>query len=213
MTRTSRRRGLLVAVEGIDGTGKSTLVRALAATLRREGRSVAMRKEPFDRRLGRARAGGERPRPVDGRGLLHGGSASRPARARARSRAPTGRDSPTVRTSQRWLTREAPCRRRTAPGSSGSNREPRSPRTGCCSSTSIRPKRGAVSPGARLTGHRSSAARTLERVARSYRLLARRPGWTRLDARLPTPALVAEAVRALRLRPARRAVRAGARRR
>jgi dTMP kinase len=41
-----------VAVEGIDGSGKSTLVRALAISLRRRGHSVALRREPTDRLLG-----------------------------------------------------------------------------------------------------------------------------------------------------------------
>jgi dTMP kinase len=47
-----RRRGRLVAIEGIDGAGKSTLVRALARELRRRGRSVRTRREPADRALG-----------------------------------------------------------------------------------------------------------------------------------------------------------------
>lgn len=51
---TARRRpGRLVALEGIDGAGKSTLVRALARRLRSEGRTVAVRREPADPRLGR----------------------------------------------------------------------------------------------------------------------------------------------------------------
>lgn len=49
---TERRRGTFVVVEGIDGVGKSTLVRALARALRRRGLSVAMRREPADPRLG-----------------------------------------------------------------------------------------------------------------------------------------------------------------
>jgi dTMP kinase len=48
----ARRRGRLVAVEGIDGAGKSTVVRALARELRRRGRSVGTRREPADRELG-----------------------------------------------------------------------------------------------------------------------------------------------------------------
>jgi dTMP kinase len=46
------RRGRLVAVEGIDGAGKSTVVRALARELRARGRSVRTRREPADRELG-----------------------------------------------------------------------------------------------------------------------------------------------------------------
>ncbi len=49
---TARTRGTLVALEGIDGVGKSTLLRALARALRRRGLSVGVRREPTDRRLG-----------------------------------------------------------------------------------------------------------------------------------------------------------------
>jgi len=50
MTRSHR--GIFLVLEGIDGVGKSTLLRALARTLRRQGLSVAVRREPADRRLG-----------------------------------------------------------------------------------------------------------------------------------------------------------------
>jgi dTMP kinase len=58
-----RRRGRLVAVEGIDGAGKSTLVRALARELRGRGHSVRTRREPADRELGSLaqRAGAKDP--------------------------------------------------------------------------------------------------------------------------------------------------------
>ncbi|HXW67529.1 MAG TPA: dTMP kinase [Thermoplasmata archaeon] len=42
----------MIAIEGIDGSGKSTLVRALARRLRRRGWSVARRHEPADPSLG-----------------------------------------------------------------------------------------------------------------------------------------------------------------
>lgn len=44
--------GRLVAVEGIDGSGKSTLVASLARALRARGLSVARRREPADPTLG-----------------------------------------------------------------------------------------------------------------------------------------------------------------
>ncbi|MCI4373102.1 MAG: dTMP kinase, partial [Thermoplasmata archaeon] len=50
---TSRRRGRLLALEGIDGAGKSTLARSLAARLRRRGLTVLLRREPVDPTLGR----------------------------------------------------------------------------------------------------------------------------------------------------------------
>lgn len=53
MTVSRSRSGVLVALEGIDGAGKSTLARSLAAALRRRGYSVRQRREPADRKLGR----------------------------------------------------------------------------------------------------------------------------------------------------------------
>jgi len=50
MTRV--RRGTFVVLEGIDGVGKSTLLQALSRTLRRQGLTVAVRREPSDARLG-----------------------------------------------------------------------------------------------------------------------------------------------------------------
>jgi len=52
MSLRSRALGRYIAVEGIDGSGKSTLVRALATSLRRRGWSVAVRREPHDPTLG-----------------------------------------------------------------------------------------------------------------------------------------------------------------
>ena len=50
---TAARRGRLIALEGIDGTGKSTLLRRLARALRQQGWSVAVWREPSNRALGR----------------------------------------------------------------------------------------------------------------------------------------------------------------
>jgi dTMP kinase len=47
------RAGVLLAVEGIDGAGKTTQVRLLAAALRRHGASVITSKEPTDGPWGR----------------------------------------------------------------------------------------------------------------------------------------------------------------
>jgi len=49
---TGTRRGTFVVLEGIDGVGKSTLLRGLAGALRRRGLTVAVRREPADLRLG-----------------------------------------------------------------------------------------------------------------------------------------------------------------
>jgi dTMP kinase len=45
--------GLLIAIEGIDGAGKTTQVRMLADALRRSGESVVMSKEPTGGTWGR----------------------------------------------------------------------------------------------------------------------------------------------------------------
>ena len=50
---TVRGRALYVALEGIDGAGKSTVQRRVAALLRRGGRRVRTRREPSDPVLGR----------------------------------------------------------------------------------------------------------------------------------------------------------------
>jgi dTMP kinase len=52
MTRRARAPGRLIAVEGIDGAGKTTFVRRLAVALRRRGWSVGLRREPNDPVLG-----------------------------------------------------------------------------------------------------------------------------------------------------------------
>ncbi len=49
----ARSRALYIAVEGIDGAGKSTFTRALARRLRSRGLSVRVRREPRDPALGR----------------------------------------------------------------------------------------------------------------------------------------------------------------
>lgn len=51
MSRGDRAR--LVALEGIDGAGKSTLGRRLSAAWRRRGYAVRLRREPADPRIGR----------------------------------------------------------------------------------------------------------------------------------------------------------------
>ena len=46
MTKKSIPGGLLIAIEGIDGAGKSTLARALGDVLERDGAEVVLSKEP-----------------------------------------------------------------------------------------------------------------------------------------------------------------------
>jgi len=47
------RSAILVALEGIDGAGKSTLIRALGRSLRQRGYTVRLWHEPVDRTIGR----------------------------------------------------------------------------------------------------------------------------------------------------------------
>jgi len=47
------RHGILVALEGIDGAGKSSLLRTLGRALRRRGYTVRLWHEPVDRAIGR----------------------------------------------------------------------------------------------------------------------------------------------------------------
>jgi len=42
------KKGILIAIEGIDGTGKSTQLKMLAAYLREKGCSVVETREPTD---------------------------------------------------------------------------------------------------------------------------------------------------------------------
>jgi dTMP kinase len=53
MARRITRRGRLVAIEGGDGAGKSTLQRSLISRLRKRGYRVIGRREPNDPQLGR----------------------------------------------------------------------------------------------------------------------------------------------------------------
>jgi dTMP kinase len=50
---TKRRRGLLIVLEGIDGSGKTTQARALLRRLRRRGRKAVFFREPTRGRWGR----------------------------------------------------------------------------------------------------------------------------------------------------------------
>ncbi len=53
MIDPKRPRGRLIAFEGIDGSGKTTLAKRFARALRHDGFSVALVREPSDRILGR----------------------------------------------------------------------------------------------------------------------------------------------------------------
>jgi len=52
MSPRRARLGRLIALEGIDGVGKSTTARSIARSLRARGLRVALRREPADPRIG-----------------------------------------------------------------------------------------------------------------------------------------------------------------
>ena len=212
MSGRRRRRGLLVALEGIDGTGKSTLTGALATALRRRGLSVAVRREPADPRLGRL---AQEASVLDAwtgavyftvdRHLVQGEVRRDLARydvvlsdrsyfstlAYQGSALPP-RDRGRLERIQ-WEATVAPDRvvlLELAPSEALQRLERRS-----------------------KTRAPLERRRTLERVARAYRCLSRRPGWIVLDGRRPARELVAAAVRALGFDRGPRVTRPGGERR
>lgn len=209
MTLQRHRRGRLIALEGIDGAGKSTLARSLASALRRRGLSVRVRREPVDARIGR----------------LAQESGTRDAWSGAiyftvdRHLAAADLEHDLLRydvviSDRSYFSTLA------YQGSLLSPREQR--RLEALERGAIRsPDRvvlldlpvGRALPrvGERAAGSRRGPlerARTLARVARAYRELARRHRWTVLDARLPRRQLLAGALERLHLEPAARAASA-----
>src|SRR5688500_2417178 len=47
------KRGILIAIEGIDGSGKSTIAQATALALKEQGFDLLLTKEPGDSELGK----------------------------------------------------------------------------------------------------------------------------------------------------------------
>ncbi|HTP54821.1 MAG TPA: dTMP kinase [Thermoplasmata archaeon] len=212
MTRPRRKRGLLVALEGIDGTGKSTLARGLAAALRRRGVSVALRREPADPRLGRLAQEASVRDPWTGAVYFTvDRHLALPALRRDLSRRAI------VLTDRSFYSTLA---------YQGSALPPkdRARLERIQAGASVPPDRvlllelppsEAMRRLVRRVRLRAPLERrkTLERVDRAYRILARRRGWTTLDARRPPRALLREALGALGVGDRRsRARRAGRRR-
>ncbi|EQD40139.1 Thymidylate kinase, partial [mine drainage metagenome] len=199
------RPGLLLALEGIDGAGKSTLAAALVRLARRHGVRAVGRREPNDPELGRrAQAAGRRDAWIGAVYFTVDRAQARPALERALA---THDLVVSDRSFYSTLAYQG-----SALGPRGRRRIEALSR--CATVPPDRvilldlPARAAVD---RL-GRRGTARgplerrRTLERVAAAYRDLARRRRWTVLDARAPPAELAAAAwavVERARRRPAR----------
>jgi len=204
---SERRRAVFLVVEGIDGVGKSTLLRSLARALRARGLSVAVRREPSDPRLGALAQSAAAEDPWTGavyftvdRHLASGDLERDLARhdvvlqdrsfystlAYQGSALPP-RDRRRLTQLQRSATR-APDR---------------------VILLDLPPSEALQRLGRReLRRGPLERARTLQRVARAYRSLARTNRWQVLDAREPTSDLVRQVLSMLELPPVVRPRRA-----
>jgi dTMP kinase len=203
---TARRgpHGRLVAIEGIDGSGKSTLVRALARALRRRGVSVATRREPTDRTLGALAARAAASDPWTGAVYFTlDRLAARPALARELGRNDLVLTDRSLYSTLAYQGSALPARARAQ-------------LVRLQATATIRPDRVVLldlSPAQarRRRSRRSSGREPLEReavqrrVAAEYRRLAERGRWIVVDASRPVASLAAELAARLATR------RAGAR--
>jgi dTMP kinase len=195
MSRTGAR-GRLIAVEGIDGAGKSTFVRSLARALRRRGCVVTVRREPADPTLGAlAQTAGAQDPWTGAIYFTLDRHLARPALERD------------LRRSDLVLTDRSFHSTLAYQGSALAGRDRRRLENLQRSAT-VPPDRVLLldltpAEAFRRLGHRGRVRgplerrRLLERVARRYRGMARDARWVTLDARRPTADLVREAVRAL----------------
>jgi dTMP kinase len=207
---TARKRGTLIAIEGIDGVGKSTLLESLARALRRRGLSVGVRREPADPRLGAMAQAAAAEDPWTGAVYF---TVDRHLAAPELERALRKYD--LVLQDRSFYSTIA------YQGSALSARDRRR-LADLQKSATRRPDRVVLldlptSEALERLGGRSrqrgplERRRTLDRVARAYRELARRNDWQVLDAQASPSELVREVIARLPL--SRRARRAPARRR
>lgn len=185
----TRRRGRLVALEGIDGAGKSTLAAALVRAAARHGIRAVARREPADRTLGRLAQEAGRRDPWTGAVYF--------TLDRFLARRSLERDLarfPWVFTDRSFYSTLA--YQGSALGADGVRRIEELSRR-----ATRRPDRVVLleldpAEALRRLGRRGGGRgplerrRTLERVARRYRALAARDRWLILDARRPTRELV-----------------------
>jgi dTMP kinase len=195
---TNRRRGTFLVLEGIDGVGKTTLLKSLARSLRRRGLSVAVRREPADPRLGALAQAAAAEDPWTGAVYF---TVDRHLAAPGLERDLRSHD--VVIQDRSFYSTLA---------YQGSALPPRDRRrlTQLQRSATREPDRvlfldlPTSEALARLGGRDQRRGplereRTLRRVARAYRSLARSPRWRRLDARAPPDDLLRQALEGLAL--------------
>ena len=193
MKRSKKTRGLLVALEGIDGAGKTTLARPLAAALRRRGLSVHLRYEPSDARLGAIAQSVSRTDPWTGAVYFTvDRHVARPALERALARFDvvlTDRSFYSTLAYQGSALRPQD-RVRIAELERAATREPDRVLL-----LDLPPHDALARLGRRRTARGPlEEQRVLARVARAYRRLAREGGWTVLDSRAPVAELLPRAL-------------------
>jgi dTMP kinase len=200
---SARPRGHLLALEGIDGAGKSTLAKELVLALKRRGIRVVARREPTDRPLGQLAQEAARRDPWTGAVYFTiDRCRARPALERDLTRASI------VITDRSFYSTLA--YQGSALGRGGVEQIEE-----LSAKATIAPDRVVLLDlpvpvalarlGLRGAGRGPLERRkTLERVARRYRAMARRGDWILLDARRPISELVQEVLDALGswLRPA-----------
>jgi dTMP kinase len=205
-------RGTFLAIEGIDGVGKSTLLRGLARALRRRGLSVAVRREPADPRLGALAQAAAAEDPWTGAVYF---TVDRHLAAPDLERALREHDM--VLQDRSYFSTLAyqgsalpPAdRRRLAQLQRSATRSPDR-----VILLDLPTSRALERLGGRSTRRGPLERRaTLDRVARAYRSLARANHWQVLDARTPPSALVRDVLAGLPLPVPRRRRRARRRRR
>jgi dTMP kinase len=196
MTGHRRRRGTYIALEGIDGAGKSTLLAALGRSMRRRGLSVRLRREPADRALGR---------------LAQEAGASDPWTGAVYFTVDRHLAAPRLKADLRRFDLVLSDRSyHSTVAYQGSRLSPRERARleELQRQATVPPDRVILLDlpagwlGRRLTRRATARgplerARSLARVARAYRELARRGGWAVLDAREPPREVLRRAVRAL----------------
>ena len=198
----TRRRALYIAVEGIDGAGKSTFTRALGRRLRAKGYRVRVRREPSNAELGRyaQEAGTREPWTAAAFFTLDRYLARRALEE------DLGRSDIVLSDRSFWSTiayqGSALSRAANHRLMKMQERATRAPDRVLLLDLSL--SRAVNRVGGRGRSRAPFERRaTLRRVAAAYRMLARRNRWTRLDARLPTRETIDRALRELSL-PRRR---------